>query len=209
MSLAGIQWQTFRNLSDETVPPFGVLRITGANISADGRSYLECRKPDNYGAQWRWAINGPVSVQPNEYGACNQSSPTFAVFSIDDGDPTPGEAWGPKDGSWLIHKYVGGFHVVSKPQLEGSARGVFVMHEPLLHLDGEADEDIEEDATATVRVMPLVEGVLTDRGDTIKAREYIGGGETITEDTLVVCQFDPNLISEECKGWKIVGKRCQ
>lgn len=214
----GSQWQPFKNLSRETIPPFAVVWIDGAGVRPDQSPYLEARKPDWFGGQWLHFLNGPVSVEPEEFGACTSVFPAMAAFDSEDGEPSPGEMWGPRADDWTLRKNAGGFRVVGRPITDDGIDRVLVIREPRLMLIGKTLEEISEGAIGDVLVLEWranERGVVTleepedEEANTIRALEVIGGISEIDEDVRVICTWEPGLvIDDECRGWMITAFAC-
>jgi hypothetical protein len=218
--LAGQQWRPFRNDSREPVPPFGVVWIDGGGLRSDRTPYLSAKKPAWFGGQLVHWLNGPTEVLPGDFGSCTDSFPAFAAFTDDVALPQPGQLWGPIGGEWEIRDNVGGFRVCGRPIIDDGINRVLVIREPQMMLIGRTDEEISEDANGDVvvlrwqkserNVVTLEEpSVEQEALYTIKAREVIGGVETIPADTRVVCTWNPELmIDEDCRGWMITAFAC-
>ena len=81
---AGRQWNFFKNDTGETVPAFGVMRVTDFLAPAvTGADFCYCSivKPDSYGCNGNYFINGPVDVADGNYGACAAVA-TCSPYSI-------------------------------------------------------------------------------------------------------------------------------
>lgn len=150
--LAGGKWLSFQNRSSETVPPFGVMRISGSKIPNDGEAYLYCDRPDNYGSLAATVINSACAVQPQAYGGCTRNWPAFVAFDDQDGNPQPGEIWGPVENSFKLRKYAPGFLIVTEPQLDGVNRGVLVLPDftSLLRVSLDAELDSSSEVNSTI-----------------------------------------------------------
>ena len=117
-SLEDRRWLPYRNDSAETVPPFGVLRLTGRATSGSGNnqvSFLTADKPDADTEadplSGLVAINGPLSVAAGGYGQCTQDWP--AQVRQDGTTSTTGDEIGPVDGEWYFDATGKGFSRIS------------------------------------------------------------------------------------------------
>lgn len=68
----------FVNQSGETVPPHGVIRITGYTVSDGGRVLVNAAKPA--AILGRFLVNGPVAVEPNKVGLALNTSPVVVAY---------------------------------------------------------------------------------------------------------------------------------
>lgn len=124
-ALEQTHWIEFRNDSGSSVPAFAVMRVTGVEVLEPGRVVLTCDQPNTWGCQYLWAINGPIDVADGDTGICSRDNSVVAKYDIADGTPGYGETWGPKSGSWLLHKNVGGFVSLGDPTNETLFIGKF------------------------------------------------------------------------------------
>lgn len=136
-----IRWLPFRNDSSETVPPFGVVRITGAT-EHNGQIVLTVDKPKvdaTIPIHLGWGVNGPAQVQSNYYGSLTMDPPYWVHYN--DGDsPVAGQAWGPY-GSFSITKYLAAqdFTILGNSLGSGSAARVLCWWTPGLRAYGGFD----------------------------------------------------------------------
>lgn len=117
-SLEDRRWLPFRNDSAETVPPFGVLRLTGRATSGTDNNqvtFLTADKPDADTEadplSGLVAINGPLSVAAGGYGQCTQDWP--AQVRQNGTTSTTGDEIGPVDGEWYFDATGKGFSRIS------------------------------------------------------------------------------------------------
>lgn len=150
MSLS--KWEIpFRNDSGETIPAFGVIRVTGATeIEAEfGANHfvVTADKSNTYGSQYTHYLNGPVAVADGAYGTCTSVFPAMAKH---DGttSPTLGKLFGPRDDSWVLNKETGGFIVLK--ELPNDI--VIVERMPMLAFTGRFDSSTSQGSTGTVSV---------------------------------------------------------
>jgi hypothetical protein len=150
----------FRNDSSQTVPAYGVLRLTGLTVIEPGRVVLLADLPDAYGCQYRAAVNGPAPVAQGKYGACARGAFIPALYEVADGVPMVGERWGPRPGSWKLWKHTGGFAVVGVTR--SSAGLVLVQPAAMLSLLGKTDALHSRGAAGTVSIFAGPLGGETD-----------------------------------------------
>lgn len=150
----------FRNDSGETIPAYGIIKITGT-VEVDGRIVFKAEKPDTYGSQYMHWINGPTPVASgsNKYGVCfHPASPTWVKYATGDGTPAFGESWGPVDSSWELKKHVGGFQILGAHE-DGR---VLVVQSPLLIAFGKTDSSLAKDSAGTISIWHGTTGSETD-----------------------------------------------
>ena len=130
-------WHEFRNESTETIPPFGVLRVTGLVVPEPGRVVLLVDRPDSFGCQERGMLNGVVPVASGHYGVCTRTGPAAGLYEADDGVPVVGERWGPRPGGWRLRRHTGG--CVIWGVTNASAGLALVQPQPMQSLLGKTD----------------------------------------------------------------------
>lgn len=69
----------FVNQSGETVPPYGVIRITGYTVSDGGRILVNATKPTS--TLGRFVVNGPAAVEPNQVGLAINTNPLIVAYA--------------------------------------------------------------------------------------------------------------------------------
>ena len=110
-----ITWDSFRNSSGETVPPYGVLQITGVETK-NGRQILVVTKP---AGGTLYAVNGPSAVDAGRYGTCTTDVRFIAAYDTGDGTPSSGAEWGPKSGQWTLDPDGAGYLVLGAVAADG------------------------------------------------------------------------------------------
>lgn len=155
-------WFEYRNESAQTVPPFGIVRVTGVTVVEPGRVVLLGDLPDAYGCQYRAVVNGPVPVGAGKYGACTRGAFVAALYDVADGAPQVGERWGPRPGSWKLRRYTGGFAVLGVTR--ASLGLVLVQPAAMLSLLGKTDAAHGRGTAGTVSIYA---GPLGGESDTL------------------------------------------
>ena len=106
--------QIFRNDTGETVPAYGVIRLTGLT-TANERAYYTTAKP---ASTLGWiAINGPRDVAANEYGTI-QSGPIYRILYDSADSPTNGKVYG-------VSGFKARSHPTGKPLTQILIHGIF------------------------------------------------------------------------------------
>jgi len=142
-----LRWLPFRNDASETVPAHAVVRITGAVLAEDRRTVLTGEQPGSTFARI-YGVNSATPVGAGRRGALTLNGPAFAIY--DNGPPAAGEGWGPKPGSWKLHRGYYGFSIQGGVNTE---KGIaLAMLSPIDHLEGKASGSISADGTGTVDV---------------------------------------------------------
>lgn len=141
----------FRNDSNETIPAFAVMRVTGV---ATGMSIplVTVAKPSS-SFQRLYLVNGPIPVAG---GSKSREMPGFGTWAdqagfvlYDDANtPAYGESWGPSDGSWEIKKWRYGFTI-----LGGAASGIVgtIQHQ-VNHFWGQTQGALNKGSTGTIEI---------------------------------------------------------
>lgn len=138
----------FRNDSGETIPPYGIIKITNT-VKQNGIYLLKGEKPDAWGSQYSHYVNGPAEVADGDEGRCYvPTSPVWAAYDTGD-TPAVGEPWGPTSGSWELSQDVGGFEVISSETDDGK---VLVIQRPMLTFVGKTDASHSKSATGTISI---------------------------------------------------------
>lgn len=109
----------FYNDSGETIPAYGIMRITGSNT----KGFVTVSKP-NTAFQALYLVNGgwDVAYQSTGRGSFLMGD-TTSLFDryarYDTGDtPLAGESWGVVNNSWELHKHGPGFGIIGSPDTE-------------------------------------------------------------------------------------------
>lgn len=158
----------FRNDAASQVPPFGILRITGA-VDVNSEPYLKVDRPNTYGARLT-AVNGPTAIDSGKYGDAFNPSESFfirALYDSGDGTPTVGQRWGPRNASWKLRKNAPGFEIIG--DADTSTTTVLVRYTPVVTLLGKTDASHAKGASGTVSVYAGTLGSETDSTDNVTA----------------------------------------
>jgi hypothetical protein len=120
-------WKLFRNASAETIPPFSVMRITGAENTDQPEHAIRfiVEKP-NDDFKTHYLVNGPKAVPEGKDGFGTTLAQADYV-AYDDGDGTPNIAdieWGAKQDQWTLAKYRPGFHIEGGTKLTAGVNAV-------------------------------------------------------------------------------------
>ena len=116
----GIQWEPFRNDSNETIPAYAVMREIGTYApSPYVRRVRRMGKPNTTFQREYW-VNGPTpvparnSVTGDGCGFCTRLSIAGPVLYDTATVPTFGQEWGPKIDEWKLFPNRPGF-IVDEP----------------------------------------------------------------------------------------------
>jgi hypothetical protein len=144
----------FYNSSAETIPPFGVMKVTGGGVMASGAPYLTCAKPDGSGTTY--AVNSARQVASHKWGQANVAG--WARVAYDSGTPAVGESWGAKSGQWtatkgpfdaIIYGVVDATHKIAFGLLQKATGGI---------VSGVLDGALNAGSSATLSVWELAAG---------------------------------------------------
>lgn len=119
------RWIQFKNNSEDTIPAYGVFRITGSEFRSEGQVALIAEQVANvsYG---EYGVNGPLAVADQAYG--NGTLDNFAL-ALTEGTPAIDEIWGVAAGQWSLQKNYPGFVSLGGAAGSGSTRrGLFSRH---------------------------------------------------------------------------------
>jgi hypothetical protein len=121
----------FLNNASETVPRWGIMRVTGASAN----KYLTTAKPD---ATYRWLylVNVDSDVAAGKSGWASYL--TAQSFNFEDNyvlydtgaTPAYGEHWGPKSGEWKLFQHRPGFFILGGTTGSGSTARVVAIQMP-------------------------------------------------------------------------------
>jgi hypothetical protein len=98
-------WVKYINSSGETIPPYGVLRVTGTT-SRNGEPFFTVAKP-TAAKQKFYPINGAASVAAGAVGECTFSQQAIAALGS---APSFGTELGPVNNSWTLSTSGTGFY---------------------------------------------------------------------------------------------------
>jgi hypothetical protein len=103
----------FRNDSGEAIPPFSVMRITGAEplVAGDTTSppVVTVEKPDTTFHRLYLVNTGEEVPDGKEGIGTYLHHARYVAYNDSAGTPAYGEVWGPKSGQWTLEKYRHGF----------------------------------------------------------------------------------------------------
>lgn len=98
-------WVKFLNNSGETIPPYGVLRVTGTT-TRNGQPFFTVAKPTS-AKQKYYPINGAAAVGAGQVGECTFSPQAIAALAS---SPSVGTELGPVNNSWTLSTSGEGFY---------------------------------------------------------------------------------------------------
>lgn len=154
------RWLAFLNSSGEAIPPFAVMQIDGTDDSDPSRPVIKVKKPEGFGAEHLYLINGLTQVEDGEQSLGTRDVPTYVLFEPESDDPALGEAWGPQADSWKIHRNGSGFQILGGVKDDK----IFVVQQSLAIIEGFLDDDLSprDDATLAVHINDGTELIETD-----------------------------------------------
>ncbi len=181
--LANRTWVTFKNTASETIPAYGVMRITGTDERA-GRTVYNVAKP-NTTFQRLYLVNGPVDVPASGYGD-GTFDITYALCSSA-ASPLLAESWGAKHDEWKLFQYRPGFFMLGNYQGTGDAQRAIVRPYEVQRIRGTLDATLSQGSSASFNV-------------------YFRDGNTWTDSTMNVTVYDDLLatsasLSSTTVGW--------
>jgi hypothetical protein len=183
-------WKLFRNASAETIPPFSVMRITGAENTDQPEHAIRfiVEKP-NDDFKTHYLVNGPMAVSEGKDGFATTLAQADYV-AYDDGDGTPNIAdieWGAKQDQWTLAKYRPGFHIAGGTKLTAGVNAVVARQRVVVQLKGKPDADIAKGSSGDVTIW-------MGQGGSEAAVEYVltcwALGAAVTSGNWVVVWLD-------------------
>jgi hypothetical protein len=106
-----VGWIVVTNGTNETIPPYGVCKITSLSQST-GIAVVGKVSVDGDTAVF---VNGQAPIPPGESGSVHCTFPALAAYLADNdtgASPAHGETWKTKASSWYLHKGDTGFEIV-------------------------------------------------------------------------------------------------
>jgi hypothetical protein len=194
-----MQWVEFRNDAGETIPAFGIVRLTGIAAIDATRVVLTAAKPNVFGCQHNAAINGPTAVSSGRYGVCTRAAVDVALYDTADGTPAFGEKWGPRDGSWKLKKNTGGFSVLGPTNPDQGL--VLVSPAPMRMFVGKTDGTHNKGGSGTISIYAGTLGSETDTG--LNMTGVYNRFATLTSGKWVRCEWN-----ETDGAWEITAAEC-
>lgn len=155
----------FRNDSGETIPAYGVMRVTGS-ATVSGTEYVTVSKP-NSDFKRKYLVNTGSAVANGAYGTGTWLDEGGWVLYDDASTPALGESWGPKNNSWKLNKWRYGFTIIGNPT-GGSTDLVRAWQEEVNEFIGKTDATHNKNSTGTVSIY---DGNLADTTDNMASVE--------------------------------------
>lgn len=198
----------FRNDSGQTIPAYGVMRITGVAV-VEGMPVLTVNQPDNQFHR-TFLLNGPVDIPASgastSYGTAQDGSyPAFALFDdstlpAGQSDPKLGDHWGVDNGSWKLSYGREGFYVLGgaygsegdgyTPGMQRTIVRPYEIRQVVCKLTGTLNAT--SSTTATLESASTASGTLTYSDTAITGLTvfdaFLGSGNSLASGTLVLCE---------------------
>ena len=157
-----IRWHAARLTGSEDCPPYGILKITGAETVA-GRTRYTLEKPDGE-FQRLYVINGPATLKA---GDGYTGSVTFEIaYALCDSSVSPlyGQEWGAKPDSWKLWQGRPGFFMLGNYQGDGATQRAQVRQQEVREVWGELTSTLSKDSSATFTIYVPDAGTWADAG---------------------------------------------
>ena len=143
-------WVRVRNGAGADIPPFAVMRVTGATQD-DGEIVYQVAKPNTTFYRW-YLVNGPIVLADGNDG--------WATFLGDGGyvqydsadTPALDQCWGPQNASWELKKYRYGFTIIGGNQTLGGYDLTVAVQSEVNGFIGKTDASHAKSATGTISV---------------------------------------------------------
>lgn len=144
--LKRIHWHPFRNAGSETIPAFGVMRITGVE-ERHGVAVYTVDKPSTT-FQRLYLINGPKQVAAGGYGS-GTFDVTYALCSSS-ASPAYGESWGAKHSEWKLFQHRPGFFILGGYTGDGAAQRALVRQEEVKEVWGQLASSLSNGGSSSL-----------------------------------------------------------
>lgn len=169
----------FRNDSGETVPAYGVMRVTGSAV-IDGTFYILIGKPNNT-FQRLYLVNGGSEVLNGATATGTWLNDTENVlYDQNDGTPAGENEWGAWPGQWSLRKGRLGFTMAYG---DGAGLGVGIQRE-IVSVFGKLYDDLEQGGETDFRVWMKYDGQHRDTQMTLTVHDwYMNREEEMKKDT--------------------------
>ena len=103
------QWFPIKNASSEEAPAFGIMEITGTELSQKRQTIIKVTKPTAAPFEGLYIINSGSPILPEGYGIGTIVGPAL-VKTL--GTPVVGDSWGVDSANWYIETDGDGFFVI-------------------------------------------------------------------------------------------------
>lgn len=188
----------FKNESGETIPAYGVMRITGVS-TGQSVPVITVAKPSST-FQRLYLVNGPLQVSGDSSRSDLRGFGTWAegaAFVLYDDASTPayGDEWGPQNGSWEIKKNRYGFFVIGGAT--GGESDIVACKQSIVNeLYGQTDGTLNKGSTQTVSIFDGANADTSDNLSTVNNR--YGNVATTKKVTVRYHGGVPQVTSAEC-----------
>lgn len=144
----------FFNAEATTVPAYGVMLSNGVQAAGGPDFVPKIKRPDTYGCQRNFYVNGPNTVGTTDFGEAQWGDGNLFKVAWDTTDgftPAPGEMWGVQSGSYLIRKNYAGFRI--EGVYDSSNHWVLARSEPMYTFRGKPTPSaVPSGASSTVAI---------------------------------------------------------
>lgn len=184
-----IRWHAARLTGSEDCPPYGILKITGAETVA-GRTRYTLEKPDGE-FQRLYVINGPATLKA---GTDYTGSVTFEIaYALCDSSASPvyGESWGAKPSSWKLWQHRPGFFMLGNYQGSGDTQRAQVRQQEVLEIWGTLDGALAQGSSQNMIVKTRDGNAWTTSGFEVTVRDNLlkSGADAIQTGKKVVASW--------------------
>lgn len=184
--LKRIHWHPFRNAGTETIPAFGVMRITGIENRNGVATYTVDKPSATF--QRLYLINGPKQVAAASIGS-GTFDVTYALCSSS-ASPAYSESWGAKDSEWKLFQHRPGFFIMGGYTGDGDAQRAVVRQQEVLQLRGVLDDDLDEGDSATMSIYFRDSGTWTDSTmNQVVYDDLLETAGTLPSTSVVIARF--------------------
>lgn len=144
-------WKRFRNASGETIPPFSVMRITGATNN-HGEITFTVALPNATFCR-SYLVSGPVAIANGDSGlGTTLAQAGYVAYNSGSGSPAYGEEWGAKEGQWELEKDRPGFIIEGGIKFTAGVNAVAAAQREVTQLLAINREDMDQGQTCAVDI---------------------------------------------------------
>lgn len=173
-------WIPVKNVGSQTIPSFGVMRITGTEV-IEGRPTITVDRPDGT-LQRHYLINDFCSIKADGFGRG-----TFDAYFclVETGTPAFGEGWGVQKDSFKLKAGHPGFTSFGGYTTEGDVnRAIFQSH-TINNIQGKLDGSLSAGGSATCSVWSSS----ADTNINVTVNDFVMSGESIASGRKVYAAF--------------------
>ena len=200
-------WFDAKNQSAETVPAYGVVKVTGIETSDTPRDerlfWLTVDKPDS-GMSSLVGFNGPFPIPSNAFGRCSVGRFVLVLY-VDEGNVlAPGDLLGVTEDDWRLdsgggYQFLGRVNEPIEPPDDEPKVGVFEqIFSPVTHLWGQSAAAFGEGDQIAMENVVVLGGSWSGSTATAENTFHWSGAAGLNVFALVATDGDVHAYQVEC-----------